>query len=235
MRRIGIVTGLIMEAEILRRAARGTAAAERIFIRAAGPGRARAKSAAAALVDEGAEIVLSMGLAGGLDPALATGDAVIADAVADGAGRRLETDPDLRGAVFEALAGAETGAARRVAGTLAEAAAPAVTKAAKQALAAQTAACAVDMESVGAAEAALAAGVPFLAVRVIADPADQDIPPAALSGMNADGSVSALPVALAALGSPAILPDLLRLARQSRRAGRVLGGLGQVLFRSRRL
>ncbi len=65
---------------------------------------------------------------------------------------------------------------------------PACSVAAKATLRAASGALAIDMESAAVAEAAAEAGVPFLVLRVIADPADRAIPPVALHGVAPDGS-----------------------------------------------
>lgn len=171
-------------------------------------------------------MLLSLGLAGGLDPACATGDAVLADAVRNADNRRLPTDPALRAAAAEALE--HCGAV--ACGEILTSTAPAASPAAKRAFFRETGAIAVDMESFGVAEAAHAGGAPFLALRVIADPADQEIPLAALAGMGEDGRTRVWPVLRAAITQPHILPDLVRLARQSRAAQSRLGRLGEVLF-----
>jgi adenosylhomocysteine nucleosidase len=60
----------------------------------------------------------------------------------------------------------------------------------KRHLQAATGACGVDMESYQAAALALELGVPFAAVRVVADPLERELPPAVHSGLQTDGSVA---------------------------------------------
>lgn len=60
----------------------------------------------------------------------------------------------------------------------------------KQALHAQTDACAVDMESGKLAAQAQAHGLPFIAVRVVGDTADQTIPQAFEKVLTKDGDIS---------------------------------------------
>lgn len=227
MSRIGIVTGLRFEAKILEAAARRTGRADDIRIIASGPGRARARKAAEALLNDGLECLLSMGLAGGLDARLETGDIIAASAIHGAQAKRIVCDPALLARAGALLAAGGIACHR---GDMMDAIAPVATRGAKKALYRQSRALAVDMESHGVAEAATAAGLPFLALRVIADPAAQEIPALALMGMRADGSIDPLAVIKGLVKSPLALPELIRLGRQSRRAGAALGRLGEVLF-----
>ena len=55
-------------------------------------------------------------------------------------------------------------------------------------------------------------------LRVIADPAEREIPSAALVGMRSDGGIDVLAVLASLLEHPGQLPALLRLAADTRRA-----------------
>lgn len=147
--------------------------------------------------------VLSFGLAGGLDPALAPGALLCATVIA-GHGPA--------DAAWSAVLIQATGADPAV---LAHADAPVATPAAKAALRAATGAAAVDMESGIAAGFARRHGLPFAALRAVGDPAGQAVPAAATLGLNRDGTTAPLRVALAVLRRPGDLPALLRLARHS--------------------
>lgn len=108
--------------------------------------------------------VLSAGYAGGLDPALHTGDLILAG--------NLSSAPLLERARGVA---APPGCACHDA-FLTTQQNPASSVEAKAALARATGAAAVDMESGALAQAAAASGVPFLAVRVISDAANEPLP-----------------------------------------------------------
>jgi len=58
---------------------------------------------------------------------------------------------------------------------------------AKAALHARSGAVAVDLEARSVAGAASRAGLPFLVIRAIADPAEHDLPPAASARLKPDG------------------------------------------------
>ena len=82
----------------------------------------------------------------------------------------------------------------------------------KRALYAETSALAVDTESHVAAEIALAHGLPFAALRVVADAADRDLPPAATVALKPGGRVDVKAVLRSLAATPSQLPLLLRTA-----------------------
>lgn len=170
--------------------------------------------------------VISFGVAGGLDPALAPGKVIVATAVHDGDTSR-PVDASWSRALSLALPQA-------VAGTLAGSDQAVTSVVAKTALHAATGALAVDMESHIAARIAQEFGVPFAACRVVIDPAQRDVPPAAVAGMGPDGGTDILALLKALLAGPGQVPDLVRLGRDARLArlalevarGRVGAGFG---------
>lgn len=201
------VCGLRSEAKAIRRGFAG------IEVLAGGGDGARLERELQALLTAGPALVLSTGLGGGLDLALAVGEVVI-----DG-------DP----AVVEALAMALPSAIRApVVGQDAIAAGIS----GKARLRQTTGAAAVDMESHIAARLARRYGVPFAAIRVISDAADETLPPAALVGMRPDGGI-ALGAVLASLARrPAQLPALIRTGRHAGLAHKVLRDVYDALGRS---
>lgn len=158
-------------------------------------------------------IVLSTGIAGALDPALQVGDVVI-----DGQARLASR---LRAAWPRSVPGAIHGQ-DVIAATAVD----------KARLRAATAALAVDMESHVARAVAARYGVPFAALRVISDVADESLPPAALVGMKPDGGM-ALGAVLGSLArQPVQLPALIRTGINAGKAMRVLGRVHHALERS---
>lgn len=165
--------------------------------------------------------VLSFGIAGGLEPRLASGTLVVADQVGSESGF-WQVDA----AWSDALANA-TKARRglvwandRILGSVPE----------KSSLHDRTGAVAVDMESGIAARFAAERGVPFAALRAIADPAEHALVPSAAVGLNPDGSAAPQRVIAALLQRPGDLPGVVRIALQTRSA---LGALRLAVAQAR--
>lgn len=174
---------------------------------------------AAAMLREGAwpgaRGVLSFGIAGGLDPTLAPGDLVVATAVRAAQGAAYEADAAWAVALLRTCPGARSG-------VLAGADAVVADADAKRRLRDATGAVAVDLESEAAAAFAAERGLPFAALRAVADTAAEAVPPAALAGLTAEGRANPSGVLRALLRRPGDLPALLTLARRSRTALRAL-------------
>jgi len=102
----------------------------------------------------------------------------------------------------------------------------------KRSLHARTGAAAVDTESHIAASIATAHRIPFVACRVLIDPVDTPLPPAALVGLRPDGTADVAAVFRSVLQQPGQIPDLVRtaldarIARAALYAGRQLLGAG---------
>lgn len=181
---------------------------------------ARLRNSIASAVDEDCAGIISFGIAGGLDPRLRVGAAVVASAVISG-DDALPTDrrwtsyllrifPD---AHYAPILGVEE---------------PVADPASKGAAFKRTGAAIVDMESHLVAAAARRIGVPFAVVRAVADPAHRRVPKSALDGMRSDGSADAFAVLRASARRPAEVPHLLAVARDVWRAR-------STLVRARRL
>jgi adenosylhomocysteine nucleosidase len=222
--RIGALVGLPLEAAILRRRLAG--AALEIEIRCANADPVRAAAAAATLAGGDAELLVSFGLAGALDPALRPGDLLLADRVLGPDGRRYPAG----GAARSRLAAALAGVAGVRAGSLLGVERVIATPAEKARLFAETGAAAIDMESLPLVAAA--AGKPVLVLRAIADPAARAIPGAALGALDGAGRIR-IGLLLAALARrPGDLVGLVRLACDSARARASLGRAALALGRA---
>lgn len=143
------------------RTAGGRLGGEEIRVNHLGIGPASAASRFAPLLAETPRLVICAGFAGALDPRLKAGDLVLADnfstpALLDRARR---------------FSGATT-----FIGPLVTVTAPAETVEAKSALARESGALALDMETAPIAEACRAAAVPLLAVRAISDDRSTPLP-----------------------------------------------------------
>ena len=162
----------------------------------------------------GARGIVSIGIAGGLAPALRAADWVLADLVVV-EGRSLPTDR----AWTERLAARLPHAIR---GALLGADAVVADPGEKARLHRASGALAVDMESHVAARVALRHDLPFAALRVVCDPAHRALPPAARVGMAADGRVDLAAVLRSLLAQPSQLVALIVTGLEAERAFRSL-------------
>jgi hopanoid-associated phosphorylase len=184
MVRAGFVTGLAVEASVLRRRAASHAPDIATLVACAGADAPRARRMAEALLGTGAGALVSFGIAGGLDPALRPGDVVLPEAVAMPGGATIATDEIWRRRLLETAAAKDL---QPTGGKLAGSDQAVATVAGKRALFEASGAVAVDMESHAVALAAQAAGVPFLVLRAVIDPADRALPKAVLGSIAANG------------------------------------------------
>jgi adenosylhomocysteine nucleosidase len=215
---VGVVTGLAFEANIVRYHARFAGVADRVLV-AAGLGRERARRAAEELVGQGATALLSFGIAGGLAPHIACETAVVATAIKAENMETIACEP----AWTARLANALCSSSPFVQGELAYAPIVLMTSLDKNRTFTATNAFAADMESYGVGEAALKAGLPFAAVRVVADTAGDQLPEIALHAMAPDGSLKLAETLARIVRSPGQIPGLIRLGRSTGRARRRLG------------
>ena len=173
-------------------------------------------------VASGTRALISFGVAGALAPMLAVGSVIVARSVlVVGSSCRLDADAGWSSALLRLLPQAITADLLGSDAVIAE-------PGQKADLHARTEAMAVDMESHVVATIAARYGLPFVALRTIADPAERRVPPAARVAMRPGGGIELFSV-LQSLGrEPGQLADLFRIALDTRKA------LG-VLRRSRRL
>ena len=160
--------------------------------------------------------IISIGIAGALAPELQAGDAVIAERVVT-ACDALETDAKWTARIAARLPNATIGAILGRS-TIAD------TAEVKALLHDSSRAVAVDMESHLAAQAAHAHGLPFAALRVISDRADQSLPPAVQVAMRPDGSIALGRVLWSVAKGPGQIPALIRTGRESEKAFAALRG-----------
>jgi adenosylhomocysteine nucleosidase len=161
-----------------------------------------------------ADGVISIGIAGGLAPKLECGACIVASEVIGGTAR-FSTHVRWRDSMLSKLPDATLAA---VMGTDSIVASPET----KAELHRATGAAAADMESHIAARFAAERKIPFVALRVVADPATSALPPAALSALSSDGTIRYGAVLRSVLANPSHIPALTRTAGQSRIAFAVL-------------
>lgn len=210
--------------------------APELLVRVSGIGGERAARAARQLLEAGAEALLCFGVGGALDPALRCGDIVLArEVLSRAAGELASSTAPAACSRIEAAAEWRQGLVDRLTGLGPVHVGAILTSdelvdraERKQQLFRQNGALAVDMESAAVARLAQQRGVPFMALRVIADTA-QDSLPRALHSALGDGS--AFPHGAhfwwSLLSAPSGWAGLARLGRRYQRARGVLAQCGR--------
>ncbi|MCB8880277.1 hypothetical protein ACELLULO517_08540 [Acidisoma cellulosilytica] len=201
---LGIIVGMVAEARIAQRA--GCAVA-------IGGGMPQgARKMAERLVADGATALISFGLAGGLDPALAAGVAVVPCRVLH-QGQVYDCDPALSRVLL--TVGQQVDfllAGDGVVGLAAD----------KDRLWRQTGAAAIDLESGAVAEVAAARGLPFAVLRAVCDPASRDLPSAAIEALDEAGRIAPMKMAGILARHPQQILGLIALGRDAARGRRTL-------------
>ena len=216
--KFGIITGLMIEARCISRSVKSP----RILLFCSGANPQQAEQGAGEMAENGATALLSFGLAGGLDPALSPGDVLLPEKIIDPDGNIFSCDPALR----EKLAPHCNPAPG---GLLYGTDTPVLSGEEKRRLHEKTGAAGVDMESHIVGRVAAEKGIPFIALRIISDPAWRDVPPCALSGIGKGGETQPLAVMGSLLRRPQDLPGLLRLAFDNQKAMKRLSRVGDSL------
>ena len=222
--RVGIVTAMPAEAATLRRALSGNRADwPRIICGGIGP--SAATTAANSLLASGAQLLISWGVAGGLDPRLLAGSLVLYSSVIDLA-TETEYACDSRWITQTLRRLSQLDVVRRTALSVRL---PALSAAEKAALNSRYHCAVADMESSAIAAVALANGVRFAALRAVADAGTISLPSTALYSLREPRRPRWRIVA--ALGRrPWELPALIQLGLQYGAALRQLRRAAAVLF-----
>ena len=180
----------------------------------------------AALIEEavqGANCLMSFGIAGALAPYLRPGDVVIStEVVSDDNRWTAEPGFQTRAASLAREIGAFDGAVFGANAILA-------TEEEKSRAWRDTGALAADLESDVVARIASQAGIPFLVARTIADTACRELPPAALIPLSEAGTPNLARVLGSVLRRPQQIATLIRLARETRMALSALAGPAHAL------
>jgi hopanoid-associated phosphorylase len=169
-----------------------------------------ARERAEVLIGEGAERLLSFGLAGALDPSLTTGDLIVGKEIYT-ADERWVCDAAWQADLLARLPAARGGIIWGADRVIAEAAA-------KKDLFTQTKAQIVDMESHIVAAVAAKAGIPFAVLRVVVDPQEMSLPPLALNALDEAGKPDIARILCGLFCDPLQIGGLIKLGNKTKRA-----------------
>ncbi len=158
------------------------------LIRISAARKKMAQAAVTDLVNAGAEMLMSFGYAGGLEPGYGAGTLLLPKKVISADGKYHMTDPCAHGALAQILSQGQSNAVFSD-GAIFGSDDPVLTAARKQDLYRRTGAVAVDMESHIMAQAANEAGLPFFVLRAISDPPGLEMPPQAMSVIKENGRI----------------------------------------------
>lgn len=216
----GVVVAMRREMQVLRRAWRGQAV-DPASLCLCGIGPRRAREAASALLEGGRPGLVSIGLAGGLDPELRCGDILVPRQVMHVDGRRFDLDGPWRERLMQVL----IGQSRVRTGDVVSVPEVAASPQSKAALADRTGACAVDMEAAAVVQACDQHARPALVIKVIVDVREHGLPRSLGRTLDHFGSVRPAALALELLRGPGLLRHLFSLARACREAEAALLGV----------
>jgi adenosylhomocysteine nucleosidase len=197
----------------------------RIFAVATGEGSASAREGARALLDSApVELLLVLGFAGGLSPALELGSLLVASRVLDGAGPAPEPDA-VESARIARRCGARAATfytSPRLLGTAGE-------KQDAWRRLRQDGPAAVDLETAAVGALARSRGTPYVALRAISDTAEESLPVPLERFVDGRGRIRRAALLREALLRPRLLRGLLLLRRRaalcSERLGRAAADL----------
>jgi adenosylhomocysteine nucleosidase len=193
-----------------------------------GMGPANAEATARRLFEEGSfAAALALGVAAGLTPPLRTGDLIVGNQVIlhrrDGSAPESFTcDSGLQESALQAIRRTSD---RYHLGPIATVNQIALTAEEKRRLAAESGAMAVDMESGAIASVASDRAIPFLAIRVILDPVDENLEVAFDQFLDARGEPRPLPLIRYIITHPLAVPTLVSLGVRTSAACIRLGEL----------
>lgn len=198
----------------------------RIAMVEAGMGPVRAQRAAQALLDAHHPTwVVSTGFAGALQADLKIGHIVVANEIVGLSGEPLKIDVGMNSDPARGLHVGRVLTVDRMVRTIAD----------KQALAAQTGAVSVDMESLAVAKVCQSTKTKCMAVRAVSDDLSTDLPPEVLSLVGETGAVRMGAVVASLWKRPSSIKDMWRLREHAlTAAGRLADFLDGVLVQLHR-
>ncbi len=164
-----------------------------------------------AAIAKGCRGIVSFGIAGGLAPHLRPGACIVARSIVTPQQERIDTHLEWASHLLQAIPGAihaDLAGSRQLVSLPAD----------KIALGRATGAVAVDMESIIGIRMAAEHGLPFAAIRVVADACHRELPPAAQIELKASGSPDLPAVLRSVMERPRQVSALMRVALDTRTA-----------------
>lgn len=184
----------------------------------AGMGMLNAGWAASALAAETPDLMVSAGFGGGVLPGLKVGDVVMAERVLHWTGAGFE---QVQTRFYDLNAGAS--ASLPLKGSIITSDGILNKRHLMELLPSGINRPVVEMESAAVARVAAENGIPFLGLRVVSDPWDEELAFSIDEFCDADKRIRPLKVVATMLRRPRIIPQLIRLARNSQIAAKSLG------------
>jgi len=222
--RVGVIAALYGEAVSFSHRSCSFFDTHELIVKVSGPGYENATYAAQELLAGGTEILVSWGLAGGLDPNMMASQLVVGTHVISANGDRLKSDDLIGNRLMDLLSDL-----RPIRGPIYTSTYPVSSAAEKSKLHSTHAAIAVDMESAAIAHVAREANAKFAAIRCIIDPSGFDLPPATEKGVGSNGRLNTMLILGHLLKHPWEIGQLIRLANWYRAALRKLDQTARLL------
>ena len=210
MKRIGFITGIEIEANILRK---GSQYSKSKIISVSNT-ESNAYTEANEMVKSGCEILVSFGFAGALDPKLSAGDLVIPNAVVDTEGNIFEANYNLH----KNLTSHFSKELKPSSGKLFGSECVIWNANEKKRIFERFDTTTVDMESLGVAKAANEGNCSFVVVRAISDTAYQNLPKESLKSFYLSNSIKLGDILIDLTRNLRELPEFLQLAQNSQKA-----------------
>lgn len=234
MSHLGIITALTSEAACFTSEAVGSVPLKlgnHASLILSGIGQEAAMAAAEQLLDSGATILISCGMAGALSPALRPGDLLLPARICADSSEYYACDETWRRYLRQLLVTAGTSLHE---GDLYSSTTAVADAGYKTTLGEDTGTIAVDMESAAIMEFALSRQVPAVVLRSVIDPADFTLPQYILDGCNRYGEISPLYLLKSLIMNPLRSITLLRLAACHRRASSALAVCADKLLQAQK-
>ena len=201
--------------------------ADELLVAYSGAGPTNAAAAAELLVAKGAARLISWGCAAALGASLKPGDLILADKLIDAEHSEVDINADWHSYSHSIL----SKFIDVTCGCLAESISIVSASTDKKQLHSLTGAVALDMESIAIAKVARQYTLPFLAIRVIVDPVEMNLPLAINHSLNNRGEIELKKLLVFLFLHPAELPGLIKLGLNFNAAKKTLKSVAKHLDR----